>query len=400
MILNEDIRLESGLHGLPGGIEIAADGITLDGNHATLAGGRSEGIGIRIDGRRDIVLRNLDLTGFRHGISITASSNVRLENVSVSATAEIPHSTVFLDIFHAPGAYGCGVLVRDSENVSLERCDFSHQMCGLLSYDSRALNVQESSANYCSGFGFYLSGTSGSHFEGNHADFCCRWQPREGGSGHMGADAAGFVLVRGSSGNTFKRNFARMGGDGFFLAGLTHDRVFLPCNDNLFIENDASWSPNIGFEATFSAGNVFRNNIAERCNYGFWLGFSRDNLLEGNRIRFNRQAGIAVENGIEMTAKGNRITHNGYGLLLWSKRIPVFDDAVPENDTSRDWEINGNEFAANGTAVRIAADQDHGIAPFTANGKCPPLGKHHIAGNSFTENRVDHVVPEGIEIEA
>ena len=395
MILKENTQLEPGPHTLPGGIEIAADAVTLDGRGARLAGVRGEGVGIRIDGRRGVVIKNLDLAGYRHGISITGSQDIRLENVRVAGTAEIPHSTVFLDIFHRPGDYGGGVLVRSSGDVMLERCNLSHQMCGLLSYDSRELTVRGSAANYCSGFGFYLSGTTVSLFESNHADFCCRWQPRGDGGGHMGADAAGFVLVRGSSRNTFRGNFARMGGDGFFLAGLTHDRIPLPCNDNRFFENDASWSPNIGFEATFSSGNLFQDNIAEQCNYGFWLGFSRDNLLEGNRIRYNRQAGIAVENGVRMTAKRNRISHNGYGILLWSKRIPAFDDAVPENDTSRDWTIEDNEFSANGSAVRLAADQDHGVAPFTDHGPCPPLGLHFISGNTFTRNRIDLDVPEG-----
>jgi parallel beta-helix repeat protein len=140
---------------------------------------------------------------------------------------------------------------------------------------------------------------------------------------------------------------------------------------------------------------VFRGNVAERCNYGFWLGFSKDNLIEGNRIRFNRQAGIAVENGVRMTARDNRITHNGHGMLLWSKRIPEFDPAVPENDTSRDWTIEKNEFKTNGTAVRIAADQDHGIAPFNANGPSPALGSHQVTGNSFANNGKDLDLPAG-----
>ncbi|HUF38618.1 MAG TPA: right-handed parallel beta-helix repeat-containing protein [Anaerolineales bacterium] len=394
MVLLEDTDLEEKPYALPGGLDFDADGITLDGKGATLAGNPGEGTGIRIAGRRNIVVRNLSISGYRHGISISGSADIRLENVRIFGTAEIPHSTVFLDIFHVPGSYGGGVLVQDSEAIDMDGCDLSHQLCGLLGYDSRHLNVQRCTANYCSGFGFYLSGIRDSTFADNDADFCCRWQPRDGGAGHMGADAAGFVLVRGASGNTFQGNKARMGGDGFFLAGLTHHRVLMPCNDNRFLGNDASWSPNIGFEATFSSGNIFKDNIADHCNYGFWLGFSQQNLLEGNTIRFNRQAGIAVENGIDMEARGNRFIRNGHGILLWSRRIPEFDAAVPENDTSRDWTITGNEFDHNGTAVRIAADQDHGIVPFTTNGPAPPLGAHRVMGNTCTGNRVDLDVPE------
>jgi parallel beta-helix repeat protein len=204
----------------------------------------------------------------------------------------------------------------------------------------------------------------------------------------MGADAAGFLIVYGSSHNTFRRNFTRLGGDGFFLSGLTSRYEATPCNDNLFEENDASWSPNIAFEATFSRRNVFHNNYADNCNYGFWLGFSSENTLENNRIWHNRQAGIAVENGVGMQVRENDFRENGHGILLWSKRIPEFDAHVPENDTSRDWIIEHNRFTGNRKAIRIAANQDHGLRDYSPEGKCSPPRNHVIHNNQITDNRV------------
>ena len=94
-------------------------------------------------------------------------------------------------------------------------------MCGLLTHHCRDLLVNDNTACYCSGFGFHLYGTSYSVFEDNTADFCCRYEPRGPRAGHMGADAAGFLLVHSACWNVFRRNSARMSGDGFFLAGLT-----------------------------------------------------------------------------------------------------------------------------------------------------------------------------------
>jgi len=209
----------------------------------------------------------------------------------------------------------------------------------------------------------------------------------------MGADAAGFLIIFNSSHNIFRRNLARLGGDGFFLAGLSPAFQPVPCNDNLFEENDASWSPNIAFEATFSAGNVYRNNFANHCNYGFWLGFSSHGILEDNQMIGNDQAGIAVENGFDFQVRRNLFQDNQHGVLLWSKHIPEFLPAVPGNQTSYNWLIEQNEFTHNNTAVCIAANRDHGIRPYrvpegqTLSGWLRPHD-HLLRTNQFRDNRI------------
>ena len=213
------------------------------------------------------------------------------------------------------------------------------------------------------------------------------------GSGHMGADAAGFLIIHNSSRNIFRRNLARLGGDGFFLAGLSPSFEPVPCNDNLFEENDGSWSPNIAFEATFSAGNIYRNNFANHCNYGFWLGFSSHGVLEDNQMIGNHQAGIAVENGFDFQVRRNLFQDNQHGILLWSKHIPEFLTAVPGNNTSYDWLIEQNEFIHNNHAIYVAANRDHGIRPYRVpDGETPsswlrPHG-HTVRKNRFQDNRV------------
>jgi parallel beta-helix repeat protein len=203
----------------------------------------------------------------------------------------------------------------------------------------------------------------------------------------MGADATGFLAVMGSCSNQFVRNTSRMSGDGFFLAGLSPQGNLCGCDDNTFVENDASLSPNIGFEATFCRGNVYRGNFADRCNYGFWCGYSREFLLEGNRVLFNRQAGIAVENGVDFKVENNQFQANGHGILLWSRYSEEFLAQCAGQETSSRWNIVGNTFARNGIGIRIAADQDHGIRPADGT-KTPRPHSHLIEGNDIQENRV------------
>lgn len=392
MVITQDTTFQPGLYFLPRGIEIGADGVTLDGQGAVLVGEHRQGRGITMVGRRQVTLRNLRLRDYRHGLFAHRCQQLILIRNQVTSTAEEPPNTLFLDIWRpAESAYGGGILLWEVTDSSIVENDLQHQMCGLLTYHCRRLTVQRNQANYNSGYGIHLFGTCESLFEDNFADYCCRYQPRGPRDGHVGADAAGFLVVHGSCRNVFRRNFARLGGDGFFLAGLTPDGTSLGCDDNLFEDNDGSLSPNIAFEATFCRGNVFRRNYADRCNYGFWLGFSREHVLEDNRMLLNRQAGLAVENGAGFTIRGNHFHGNGHGMLLWSRSVPEWLELFPENATSHDWTIENNTFLCNGTGIRIAADQDHGIRPLPPEqgGRPETRPYHHlIRRNSFQDNRI------------
>lgn len=392
IVITEDTVFEPGIYYLPSGITIAGDGVTLDGNGALLIGKDRTGIGVRVEGRQGVTIKNLRIREYYHGIHAADCKGLTITNCQITSTAEIGPNTIFLDIWlPAEKAYGGGILLYRVQESLIEGNDLQHQMNGLLAYSCRYLTVRHNVANYCSGFGFHLHDTSDSLYEHNYADFCCRYEPRGERYGHMGADATGFLIVYRSCRNTFRRNFARLGGDGFFLAGMTPQMEPVGCDDNLFEENDGSYSPNIAFEATFSRGNVYRNNFANYCNYGFWLGFSREFVIEDNRMLHNRQAGIAVENGVGFTVRRNTFQACGHGILLWSKYVREFAQSAPENDTSRDWLIEENVFTRCGKGVRIAANQDHGIRNLEIGEDEPTAPRPHshtIRKNEFQENRV------------
>ncbi|HOU13445.1 MAG TPA: right-handed parallel beta-helix repeat-containing protein [Anaerolineae bacterium] len=393
MVITEDTVFKPGVYVLPRGLTVDADGVTVDGNGALLVGQGRTGSGVIVEGRANVTLKNLRIQEYYHGVAAQHCRQLAVAGCHITATAEMPPNTAFLDIWQdADHAYGGGIWLRVVTESHILENDLQHQMCGLLTYHCRDLQVRGNVANYCSGFGFHLYGTGYSVFENNAADFCCRYEPRGPRVGHMGADAAGFLIVHGACWNVFRRNNARMSGDGFFLAGLTPQGKHVGCDDNAFEENDGSYSPNIAFEATFSSGNTYRDNIAHACNYGFWLGFSRHGTLEHNQMVGNRQAGIAVENGFGFDVRNNTFQDNAHGVLLWSKHIPAFARAVPDNDTSHDWTIENNIFTGNRTAIRIAADQDHGIRPLDPSGRWgqPALVPHDhiIRRNAITDNVV------------
>lgn len=359
MTLTRDTTLAPGVYFLPRGIEIAADGVTLDGNGATLVGADFHGQGIRARGRSGLTLRNLRAERYFHGIVLEACPGARLIANTVTRTREIDANDVFLDIWRGrDDAYGAGILMVDCDDGVLEFNDLRHQQNGLLVYGGRRLRLSGNNASYNSGFGLGLFSSSDNWIENNTADFCCRVYQitREGAlveRYHNGADAAALVMMGDCCRNHVKGNRLRGGGDGLFLGGFHKDLIRMPCNDNVFENNDGSWSPNIAFEATFSARNVFRGNRADACNYGFWLGYSSETTVVDNVIRDNRIAGVAIEHGHDNVIERNTFERNRAGASFWVNARPAFLTHFPECAESTRTTVQRNRFEDNGTAVKV-----------------------------------------------
>jgi parallel beta-helix repeat protein len=392
LLIENDTQLEPKIYFLPEGITIDSDNVTLDGQGAIILGMDKTGEGIKVSGRKNISIKNLRVMNYYHGISIRKSKGIEISNCAITSTAEIPSNTLFLDIWKPVSeAYGAAIFLNEVTEAKVHDNDLQHQMNGILSYHCKNLEVVNNTANYCSGFGFHLYDTCDSTFADNYADYCCRYYLSDSGS-HLGADAAGFLIIFKSCNNIFRRNYARLGGDGFFLAGLTPDGIDVGCNNNLFEGNDASYSPNNAFEGVFSKGNIYRGNKANHSNYGFWLGFSSDCTLKDNQIHNNRQAGIAVENGIHFEVRDNDIKNNTYGVLLWTRSYDFLKNVPNMNVTSSDWMIERNKFIQNKKAIRIAANQNHGVSPIKEESSILPQN-HRIQNNEIRDNII------GIELE-
>jgi len=395
--VNKDTKLEPKVYILPEGITVDSDNVTLDGNGATIMGtDKAASQGIKVTGRKNITIKNLRVLNYYHGISIQKSSGIAIRDCTITLTTEIQANTLFLDIWKpAVNAYGSAIFLEQVTDAHIHDNDLQHQMNGILSYQCKNLNVTNNLANYCSGFGFHLFETSDSTYTNNYADYCCRYYLSNGGS-HLGADATGFLIIYKSCNNIFRKNFARLGGDGFFLAGLTPDGIDVGCNNNLFEENDASYSPNNAFEGVFSKNNVYRRNKANHSNYGFWLGFSSDCTLQDNQIYNNRQAGIAVENGMNFQVTSNDIQNNTYGILIWTRFYDFLKTVPNMNMTSSDWLIERNQLIQNKKAIRIAANQDHGVRGIT-EGRSSIFPHHHVIQNNEIRGNVIGIELENVE---
>jgi parallel beta-helix repeat protein len=385
MKITQDTVFAPGVYYLPHGIEIGADHISLDGSGALLIGDSFQGHGVSVSQKTGVTLRNLCVERYYHGIWVNASANVQVLNSRVTRTHEIPGPDVFLDVWLARAeAYGGGIFLNGVIDSFVLDNDVQHQQNGIMLYGCDHVEIARNNASYNSGYGILLYESSNNTLDANIADYCCRiyHYDADGDKYHNGADAAALVIMCNSSRNTVTNNRLRGGGDGVFLGGFHKQNIKVPCNDNLFEHNDGSNSPNIAFEATFSQRNVFRDNRADNCNYGFWLGYSSQTTVEKNSIRDNRTAGIAIEHGYANTIKENQFERNREGVQLWVGAQPAFTDFFPESAESYDSVISGNTFSRHDLAVHLWSERPKAGAGAR---RC-----HHftLIDNTIFDNRV------------
>ncbi len=389
MVIARDVTFQRGAYFLPNGITVKGDHITINGNGAVIIGADCQGVGVRVHQCSGVTVRDLAVERFYHGIHVNGSANVCVERCRVRHTHELPTPGVFLDVWlPLSQAYGGGILFSGVQDGFILNNDVQHQQNGILLYGCENVHVSGNDASYNSGAGILLYESSRNVIEHNVADFCCRIYAasRDAEQYHNGADAAALVIMCSSSHNIVRRNKLRSSGDGVFLGGFHRDQIKTPCNHNLFEDNDASYSPNIAFEATFSAHNTFRRNRADFCNYGFWLGWSRQNVVEDNHIAHNRIAGVAIEHGVGNVIRRNRFERNGEGVQLWvndpsQRGTALFTEFFPDQADSYDTEVSDNTFEHNDTAVHVWTQRG-------ANYTAPRCHDMRILRNTIRDNRV------------
>src|SRR5690349_11369792 len=100
LTINTDTKLEPKVYLLPEGITIDSDNLMLDGHGATIIGtDKTVSQGINISGRKNIVIKNLRILNYYHGISVKKSKGIEIRDCTISLTTEIQSNTLFLDIW-------------------------------------------------------------------------------------------------------------------------------------------------------------------------------------------------------------------------------------------------------------------------------------------------------------
>lgn len=376
MIITQSVRVIRKTYTLPAGgadsaiLTIRGDNVVVDFDGATLAGSdplgdpdQAAGVGIRIDGGRNVTIRNARIRGYKVAILARGTHHITLQGNDLSYNWKprlyslVEHESLvdWLSFHHNEKdewlRYGAAAYLVDVRGGRIAANHVTQGMNALLLVRTDSLDIRDNDFSFNSGLGIGLYRSSDNTIVRNRLDFNVRGYSH--GFYRRGQDSADLLLYEQSDRNVVAWNSATHGGDGLFLwAGQsTMDSGEGGANDNVFFGNDFSFAPANGMEATFSR-NRFIANRAVGNDYGLWGGYSYSSAIIANCFAGNR-FGIAIEHGQDNEIAANRFLGDSTAIRLWGDSIEPSDWGYPKHrDTrSRDYRITGNTFAGNRTVL-------------------------------------------------
>ena len=334
---------------------VSTSRIVLDLSGVFLDGEGAGGIGISVRDCEDVTVQNGVIRGFHYGIRAENVTRLSINNCVVSDNAN-PIDAGWLPDTDSPveEGFGGGIYLRHVRHSVIENNQVNNNFNGISLVRCDHNIIGGNHASYCGNVGIYLLMSSRNEILHNLCEHCIRYTDRFWCDT---ADSAGILLEHGSNHNRIIGNSLRYSGDGFFIRANPRADSPVSSDHNLVQGNDGSFSPNNAFEAVFSAHNVFRENVANYSNYGFWLGYSSNTVVEDNTVNYNRVDGIAIEHGRANTIRGNHLEGNRNGINLWGK--PWQKPGTPPDRTRSPYIVSGNTILkSRGQAIRVEPGLD------------------------------------------
>ena len=342
---------------------VRGNNITIDFNGAVLSGSRPgedpdkfEGIGIRIEGGKNVILKNAVIRGFRVGVLADDADGLQLINNDLSfnfrqrlKSNRFKENLSDWQSYHHNDhdqwlRFGAGMYIKNSDNVVITGNNATDGQCALLMSLCNDAQIYNNNFSFNSGLGIGMYKSNRNTVMNNKID----WNVRGYSYGYYyrGQDSGGILIFDQCSNNVFANNSATHSGDGFFLwAGQeTIDNGTGGCNDNLIYGNDFSYAPTNAVEVTFSRNKVIRNKLKESW-HGIWGGFSYNTIIAGNEFGGNLAA-ISIEHGQDNIIQDNRFIADSIGVEIWAipNRRADFGLMNKKDTRSRDYLISDNYF--------------------------------------------------------
>ena len=383
MVITRSMTLAAGEYALKSSaitgpaITIRGSNITVDFSKVILRGAQQDedpdaltGLAVLVDGGENVTIKNLHAHGYRIGLLARGSRKLHITGGDFSYNWKprlyslVEHESLldWMSYHHNDKdewlESGAGIYLADSDDAEIDHTTIVQGQNGLMLARSNHAKIWNNTFSFLSGLGIALYRASDNTIMHNRVDWCVR------GYSHTfynrGQDSAGILLYEQSNKNIVAFNSVTHGGDGLFLwAGqTTMDTGQGGANDNVFYDNDFSFAPTNGMEATFSR-NVFYGNRVEECWHGLWGGYSFDSWIAANKFARNQEA-IAIEHGQDNRITENRFDGDETAIRLWKNATQDPNWGYPKaRDTrSRDYVIAGNTFVGNTIALKIAETQN------------------------------------------
>lgn len=404
MLIDKSTTFAKGSYQLIKGLTINANNVVIDFGNSLLLGVNMTGVAITTIGVNNVTLRHVSVEGFYYGVVFVNCSGLVVSDVNLSSNYRDPlafaSTPPWLDINVVPAAFnsdrtnlGGGLWLERVHDARISHSKFMQQGNGIDAFFLTNSIISHNDVSFNVGWGIHLYKSSNNTISNNRGDYCTR------GPGHYTCDTAGLLMNCGSNYNSILNNSFRFGGDGIFVSGFPRNNQSecCPSNHNVFQGNDVSWSPNNAIECTFGTGNRFIANKAIGANYGFWLGYSRDNYLSLNLIANSSTCGVAIDHGQDSTIEGNTFVGNGQGIALWTDMVAHYPyTCINQSVSSSDYVIRGNIFSTssdvlvlvNSSNIQVYNNAFQGGATSNDNGGTsyslpkPVAGKKNIVGGS------------------
>lgn len=370
---NSNIRIQSGTYtfGDPakdGVIRIVnKENITIDGDSVLVTGAGFEGFLIYIENSRNITLRNFkSVKNYYYAVTARQSADLHINdnNFSYNKKDTLGWISIWTDY---TAALGGGVLMHRCTGSELHGNTMTQQNDGIALYECNDITINNNTLYWNCGFGVRMNFTDSCYI---HHNDCSHVNRKTDPS-----DCAAILLIV-SNNNIVEYNNLTYSGDGVFLGQYEFSQI---PNNNYFGYNDCSFSPHNAIEATFADGNIYKGNLCNYSDYGFWLGYSFNSLVEDNEIIGNFNSGIAVDRGFRNTFKNNIIKGNPYGFELWEGGIiSPYGEQFSHDYWIFDNVIEGNQWGIS------AINTEHLVAKnnaFNYNQK----NDVYLEGQSFTD---------------
>ena len=391
-------------------ITIHGSDITVDFRGVVLGGAAKDadpdtftGLAVLVDGGENVTIRNLTARGYKVGLVARGTRHLHVtgSNLSYNWKARlyslVEHESLvdWLSYHHNEKDEwlqgGAGIYLSDTEAAEIDGTTVTHGQNGLMLVRSNGARIWNNDLSFLSGIGIGLYRASGNTIMHNRVDWCVRGYSH--GFYNRGQDSAGILIYEQSSKNTVAFNSVTHGGDGFFLwAGqTTMDTGEGGANDNVVYDNDFSFAPTNGIEATFSR-NTFVNNRVEGNWHGVWGGYSYESHFIGNRFARNVE-GMAIEHGQDNEISNNTFDGDETAIRLWQNASQDPDWGYPRHhDTrSRDYDISHNHFVGNTVGLKVTATDNVRLRENSFAGVVKPLDVADDAKNVGEEAEIRRI---------
>lgn len=282
---------------------IAGSNLTFDCNGSAFIG-EGIGVGILIQNRTAVTIRNCKVRGFDVGTYVVGGKNFVFERNDFSGNY-VDDNYAIEDLKPIPHG---GMILNGIQTSRVQGNTSNGNVVGIQILNSSKMRVLQNTTSRNRGWGIYLYGTTTSTIYTNTVEYNNRSCPQWGID--AGCGSAGIVLTQGSNRNSIGWNALNYDGDGIYQGNTPA----AASNDNEMFNNTIAHSVANGIEATFSFRNYIHHNTFTDDNYGGWFGYAQQFTFANNVVRGAHVKSVQHDNAQSSRYIGN--TFDGADVLL------------------------------------------------------------------------------------